>query len=71
MIFVATKNGRRKNFFRLLFWCCWWIRDLVSGIYKTKEPGSGIKNTRIRNTGASVRIILRVTLSWYRCARHF
>jgi hypothetical protein len=27
MILVATKNGRAKNIFPLLFCCCCWIRD--------------------------------------------
>ncbi len=31
MIFVATKNGRTKKMFPLLFWYCCWIRD--------KHPG--------------------------------
>jgi hypothetical protein len=42
------------------------IRDLVSGMDKTQEPGSGVKKSQIRNTGASVRKIFRVTLSWVR-----
>jgi hypothetical protein len=43
MIFVATKKGRTKIFFPVLFWCCCWIRDPGSEMDKNQDPGSGIK----------------------------
>jgi hypothetical protein len=52
MIFVATKKGRTKKTFLLLFWYCCWIRDPRSGTDKNPSvadpgpfltPASGIR----------------------------
>jgi copper chaperone CopZ len=40
LIFVATKNGRTKKFFPLLFLCYCWIRDPGSGMDKNRDPGT-------------------------------
>ncbi len=41
MKFLATKKYQKNSFPPLLFWCCCWIQDQVSGMDKNQYPGSG------------------------------
>ncbi len=53
MIFVATKKGRKTNFF-ILFCCCFWIRDPGSEIRDGKKSGFRIRD---KHTGSATLVV--------------
>ena len=68
MIFVALQNCRTKKVFPLLFGCCCWIRDPISGIRDGQKSGSWINIPDPQHWSLHITVFLSYTAG---CVRNF